>query len=140
MNKNLKSHVLIEKDFTAVSEVLGHVDKLKQVFLNLMVNAYQAMNDVQEGKLRVSLKSDEANQKVIVKISDSGMGMSESVMKRLYEPFHTTKPKGTGLGLAVSYKILESHKVEVSVKSQVGQGTEFTLIFPCVKARDVSKL
>ncbi len=130
INKNLRANVEVEKKFTPVPMVLGHSDKLKQVFLNMVVNSYQAMAETAVAKLTVEL-SQNSEQKIVLKISDTGAGMSEAVVKRLYEPFHTTKPKGTGLGLAISYKILEIHKVKVSVKSQVGQGTEFTLIFPC---------
>lgn len=134
MNKNIRSDIPITKDFEDVPQILGDSDKLKQVFLNLMVNSYQAMSESQKPVLSLSLKYNEAQKNVIVRISDTGSGMSPEVMKRLFEPFHTTKPKGTGLGLAVTHKILESHKVEVSVNSQVGQGTEFTLVFPCAKS------
>ncbi len=133
-NKTLRSDVEVIKNFETVPQVLGHVDKLRQVFLNLMVNAYQAMTDSPGAVLTLTLKYDESRKAVVVKISDSGMGMTDPVKKRLFEPFHTTKPKGTGLGLAVTHKILESHKVEVVVNSEVGQGTEFTLVFPCAKS------
>ncbi len=130
INKNLRANVEVEKNFNSVPAVLGHSDKLKQVFLNMVVNSYQAMAETAVAKLTVDL-SQNSEQKIVLRISDTGAGMSEAVVKRLYEPFHTTKPKGTGLGLAISYKILEIHKVKVTVKSQVGQGTEFTLVFPC---------
>ncbi|MNL57754.1 Sporulation kinase E [compost metagenome] len=59
--------------------------------------------------------------------------MSEATRKRMFEPFHTTKPKGTGLGLAVTHKILEGHGAQVQVTSEIGKGTEFVLRFPLAK-------
>ena len=67
-------------------------------------------------------------------IKDSGEGMKEETLKRLFEPFYTTKSKGTGLGLAVTYKILESHQANIFVRSELGQGTEFEFNFPCLES------
>lgn len=111
--------------------ILGKRDKLKQAFLNIILNSYQAMNESATPAITVSaLVVDESVQ---VRIKDAGSGMSENTRKRLFEPFHTTKAKGTGLGLAVTHKILEGHYAQVFVESEVGVGTEFVLTFP--KAR-----
>lgn len=109
-------------------EVLGRRDKLKQVFLNIVLNSYQAMNE--KGTfVEIKIQAKDQN-KIEVIIRDSGSGMSESTLKRMFEPFHTTKPKGTGLGLAVTHKILEGHGAKVFVESELGVGTVFTLTFP----------
>lgn len=109
-------------------EVLGRQDKLKQAFLNIVINAYQAMN---ETGTFIEVKAQSKDEKWIeVSIRDSGSGMSESTLKKMFEPFHTTKPKGTGLGLAVTHKILEGHGAKVFVESKLGVGTVFTLTFP----------
>lgn len=108
--------------------ILGRRDKLKQAFLNIVINAYQAMN---ENGTFIEIKAQVRDDKWIeVTIRDSGAGMSESTLKKMFEPFHTTKPKGTGLGLAVTHKILEGHGAKVFVESKLGVGTVFTLTFP----------
>lgn len=107
--------------------ILGDAEKLKQVFLNIMINACQSMEKSSEKKILVSLNQDAKNY--VVTIKDSGSGMSEEVKKRIFEAFYTTKPKGTGLGLAMSYRILEHHQAQVEVNSKVGQGTEFKISF-----------
>lgn len=107
--------------------ILGYADKLKQCFLNIMMNAIQAMTDVENPKLSVELSTDEHH--VLCKITDNGQGMSEETRQRIFEPFFTTKSKGTGLGLAITHKVLESHLAEVIVKSEKNQGTEFLIKF-----------
>lgn len=119
---NLKYDVQI-----AHAPILGYSDKLKQAFLNIIVNAVQAMKDSPEPLLKITLQSE--NDKILLQIKDNGMGMKEETQKRIFEPFYTTKTKGTGLGLAVTHKILESHGALVSIESELGQGTTFKLIF-----------
>lgn len=108
--------------------ILGRRDKLKQAFLNIIINSYQAMGE--SAQPQISVKALVVNKEVQVRIRDTGSGMSEATRKRMFEPFHTTKPKGTGLGLAVTHKILEGHGAQVFVESEVGVGTEFILTFP----------
>lgn len=118
-------------EFAAELVILGKRDKLKQVFLNIILNSYQAMNDNGLAKAPViKVTGFIEGDLVKIKISDSGCGMSESTRKKMFEPFHTTKPKGTGLGLAVTHKILEGHGAKVYVESEQGVGTEFILTFP----------
>ena len=100
----------------------GHPGKLKQVILNLLINAIQAMD--RPGKIEVGC-SPAGVQRVKIWIEDQGLGMSEEVMAHLYEPFFTTKDKGTGLGLATAYKIVEAHHGELRVTSHLGTGTRF---------------
>lgn len=122
-----KKSVLFKDDLQAV-QVLGHEPKLRQAFLNIIVNALQAMEKAPNPELKVSCRK--SGNEIIVAIKDNGIGMSAETQKRMFEPFHTTKPKGTGLGLAVTHKILEAHRAAVSVQSQVGLGTEFLISFP----------
>ena len=79
---------------------------------------------------QIAVKALVTDKEVRVRIRDAGCGMSEATRKKMFEPFHTTKPKGTGLGLAVTHKILEGHGAQVFVESEVGVGTEFILTFP----------
>lgn len=107
---------------------LGHHDKLKQAFLNIIINAYQAMAESETKKLKVH--SDVLEGQIRIEISDTGTGISKDGVRRIFEPFHTTKAKGTGLGLAITHKIFESHGIDVQVSSTVGKGTSFLIRFP----------
>ena len=107
--------------------------EIKQLFLNLFKNAIEAMP--QGGKLRIkthlTLKDLPKNEKrVLVEISDTGVGISETEMQYIFRPFYSTKPKGTGLGLSFCRRVVEEHGGEISVKSQVGKGTTFIVTLP----------
>lgn len=115
--------------------ILGNAGKLQQVFLNLFLNAKDAMNG--GGTLRVAT---EANGHVGVAISDTGSGIAPEHLQRIYDPFFTTKsaPKegqrrGTGLGLAVTYGIIQEHAGKIHVESSMGAGTTFYLEFPMLR-------
>jgi signal transduction histidine kinase len=101
---------------------------LRQVLLNIVGNAYQAMID--GGTVAVSLVPDGAQ--VLVRVSDSGAGMTTEVSRRVFEPFYTTKARGVGLGLAVSRRIVEAHGGDITVESTPGQGAAFTVSLPRV--------
>lgn len=126
-NDKLNHNVVQETQLEAKQIILGNYDKLKQAFLNIIINAYQAMESSENPKLTVSTYDE--NTDVIVLIEDKGPGMDANQVRRIFEPFHTTKAKGTGLGLAVTHKIFESHKADVIVESEVGVGTSFKIIF-----------
>jgi two-component system NtrC family sensor kinase len=102
--------------------------QLHQVFLNLMNNAAEAMPE--GGRLILRTRKGPMNECVTAEVQDTGMGISEENMKRIFSPFFTTKPigKGTGLGLAISYGIVKMHRGQISVQSQVGKGTTFTIV------------
>lgn len=123
LNQDTKQQVSLQTKQT----ILGNHDKLKQAFLNIIINAYQAMEISTEPTLTVSTYDDKTD--VVVLIEDKGPGMDANQLRRIFEPFHTTKSKGTGLGLAVTHKIFESHKANVFVESEVGVGTSFKIIF-----------
>ena len=115
--------------------IVGNANKLQQVFLNLFINAKDAMTA--GGSLRVST---EVNGRVGVLISDTGSGIAPEHMQRIYDPFFTTKNapsdgqrRGTGLGLAVTYGIIQEHSGRIHVDSTVGQGTTFRLEFPAAR-------
>lgn len=108
--------------------VLGFSDKLKQVFLNIFVNAAQSMEKSLDQSLTVTLEPEEGW--VLISIQDRGVGMSESTKNKIFEPFHTTKPKGTGLGMAITLKIIQAHRGQIFVESREGVGTQIDLRFP----------
>ncbi len=107
----------------------GDADSIKQVFVNLCLNAIQAMPD--GGLLTISIHTQD-EQMLIVKVSDTGVGMPPEVVDKIFDPFFTTKPvgKGTGLGLSVAYGIVIKHEGYIEVASTTGQGTTFSVAFP----------
>jgi len=110
--------------------VRGDEQKLQQVLLNLLVNAEAAMQTTQVRHLSITTQRKQRMVHVIV--SDTGHGMTPSVSERVFEPFFTTKPpgEGTGLGLSVSYGIIQAHEGTISVESTPNVGTTFTVVFP----------
>jgi PAS domain S-box-containing protein len=111
-------------------QVRGDDQKLQQVLLNLLVNAEYAMQDVHVRHLSIMTRKDRG--KVHIVISDTGQGMSEDTKQRIFEPFFTTKPAGvgTGLGLSVSYGIIQGHNGTIAVDSTPNVGTTFTVTLP----------
>lgn len=101
--------------------------QLRQVFLNLMNNAAEAMPE--GGTLTLRTRRDPSNEQVIAEVQDTGIGIPPENMKKLFTPFFTTKPigKGTGLGLAIIYGIIKMHRGQIHVQSEVGKGTTFTI-------------
>ncbi|MFS0509357.1 PAS domain S-box protein [Bacillus altitudinis] len=104
----------------------GDQNQLKQVFINLIKNAVESMPD--GGKVDITAKAEKEG--ILVTIRDEGIGIPESVMKRIGEPFLTTKEKGTGLGLMVTFNILENHNGTIRVDSDPEKGTVFHIMFP----------
>lgn len=127
--------VAIEKNYQDCPPVTGDVGELEQVVTNLLINAHYAMMKAQEESgitplLKVEVKAE--GNTVLLVVADNGIGMSEDVRNKIFDPFFTTKEvgQGTGLGLSVSYSILQSHHAQVVVNSRPGEGAEFRLAFP----------
>ncbi len=99
---------------------------IRQVLMNLFLNAMQAMN--QGGTIIISADFNEKG--FFMHIEDTGCGMDEDTLERIFDPFYTTRDDGTGLGLSISLKIMQSHGGSINVRSQPGRGTVFTLVFP----------
>jgi two-component system NtrC family sensor kinase len=108
--------------------VLADADQMRQVVLNVVLNAAEAMS--QGGELRVSSALDTPHRSIEVRIADTGPGIPDEVRSRVFEPFFTTKKTGTGLGLAVAYGIMERHQGELQIDTSRGQGTMFTIRLP----------
>ena len=119
-------------------EVMAEHNRLEQVFINLVSNAIDAMDeksnqpDNTDKSKNLSIKSNFENNLVTVYVSDTGTGMSKEVQAKLFEPFFTTKKvgKGTGLGVSISYGILKDYDGGIEIESEVGKGTTFKLTFP----------
>jgi two-component system, NtrC family, sensor kinase len=127
-----KAQIVVEERMDpALGLVRGNAGKLQQVFLNLLLNARDAME--QGGTLQVATSSNDTTARV--EITDSGCGIPDENLARIYDPFFTTKTakKGTGLGLSITYGIVKEHGGAIAVLSQPGQGTSFQLDFPLVR-------
>jgi signal transduction histidine kinase len=112
-----------------VPRVMIDADQMQQVFLNLLLNARDAMPD--GGKIKISIK--QKGEFVEIIFSDSGTGIEDEYKEKLFDPFLTTKGprKGTGLGLSICYSIVKDHGGSIQVESVKGQGTSFTIMIPC---------
>jgi two-component system NtrC family sensor kinase len=126
--------VTIKKEYDLkVPEVVIDPSQMEQVFLNIILNAADAMNG--SGTLTVRTRADQ--KWVMVDLEDTGRGMPEEIIDKIFDPFFTTKDStegsGMGLGLALSYGIVKNHDGDIRVKSKVGKGTTFTITLPLTK-------
>ncbi|WP_077529637.1 sensor histidine kinase [Vreelandella utahensis] len=125
----IKYKATVETDFAELPSITGVDSQLGQVFLNLLVNAAQAIEE--QGLITISTEQRNADN-IEVRIADTGKGIEPGNLGRLFEPFFTTKPvgKGTGLGLSLSYGIVQSHQGDLTVSSTPGEGTTFSVVLP----------
>ncbi|MCP4254925.1 MAG: GAF domain-containing protein [Candidatus Scalindua sp.] len=122
-----EKHIKLQKKYeTGIPEIPVDPTQIKQVFLNILMNAVEAMPD--GGKLDVNIKS--SDKSIRVYIIDAGKGMQQSVLQDIYDPFFTTKPSGTGVGLSVSLKIIEDHGGTIDAMSEQEKGTTMLLALP----------
>jgi signal transduction histidine kinase len=131
LRNQYKNRIEIIKEYGNVPEFPCYPGKLNQVFMNVLSNAIQAIPDKGEIKITTLLQDKNA----VIKIKDSGTGISEQDKLKIFEPFFTTKDvgKGTGLGLSISYGIIKDHNGDVEVNSAPGKGTEFIIKLPINK-------
>ncbi|MEW6378451.1 MAG: ATP-binding protein [bacterium] len=124
----LKYKANLIKELGEIPLVRCYPQQINQVFMNLLVNAAQAIES--QGEIRVKTSLEEGQ--VLVEISDTGCGIPQENLSRIFEPFFTTKEigKGTGLGLSMAYDIIRKHRGEIQVTSQIGKGTTFRLLIP----------
>lgn len=121
--KNIKFSSTIPADFL---NVVVDPDLIRRVLTNLVTNAVQAMP--KGGKL--SIRAEEKDKDVLVSVEDTGVGISEENIGKIFQPLFTTKAKGQGLGLAVCKRLVEAHGGSITVESQVGRGSTFTIRIP----------
>jgi PAS domain S-box-containing protein len=142
LGHQLKVHeIKVELDLASdVPDIMAEHNRLEQVFINLVSNAIDAMDEKcnqpgsSETLKQLTIKSFSENDHVAVKVSDTGIGMSQEVKNKILEPFFTTKKvgKGTGLGVSISYGIIQDYDGTIEIESEIGKGTTFTLRFPAV--------
>jgi signal transduction histidine kinase len=121
---------IIKKLDPSLLAVYGNAGQLKQVFMNIIVNAAEAMHG--NGVLTIVTRPSFDRKTILIDFTDTGEGIPEGNLTHIFDPFFTTKEvgKGTGLGLATSYGIIESHEGKIHVRSKVGEGTTFTIELP----------
>jgi len=124
----LKYKCDVKREYGSIPDILCHPMQLNQVFMNILVNAAQAIEN--RGEIAVRTWSEDGS--VCVRISDTGVGIPRENLSRIFEPFFTTKEvaKGTGLGLSIAYDIVKKHRGTIEVESEVGKGTSFTIKLP----------
>ena len=130
-SENIK---IIKKYETKLPRAWFNPDRLEQVFLNLMSNAMRAMKN--GGELYITTSFDSTRKGIIIKFEDTGAGISEGNLKKIFNPFFTTYQEGTGLGLSICQNIINEHKGNISVESKLGKGTAFTIFLPLEKRKE----
>ncbi len=123
-----KQGVRVEKQFHALPMILMDREQMKQVALNLLLNAVQAMPS--GGTLAIKGQNSEDGQWITISIQDSGVGIPDEDINRLFDPFFSTREGGIGLGLSIAHRIIDQHQGKIEVESAPGKGTLFTLWLP----------
>jgi signal transduction histidine kinase len=137
VNNLLNNRIELIKDYGDIPPIECYPGKLNQVFLNIITNAIQAINqrhgEAPSGVLRIHTGRNENS--VFVKVEDNGTGMDENTKKKIFEPFFTTKEvgEGTGLGMSIAYNIIKKHNGQIHINSTPGTGTEFILDLPIIQ-------
>jgi len=129
LNNQLENKIEVQKNFTnEVFSVTGNVGKLHQVFINILSNSIHAIEH--EGKISITTYKQEGN--IIIEIIDTGVGISKTNLKKITDPFYTTKDpgKGTGLGLSIAYRIIQDHKGKIEFQSELTKGTSVKINLP----------
>jgi C4-dicarboxylate-specific signal transduction histidine kinase len=143
LGHQLKVHeIQVELDLSQnMPNIMAEHNRLEQVFINLVTNAIDAMDEKSNqgenhsAEKRLTIKSYVENGQVAVCVSDTGIGMPEEIKNKIMEPFFTTKKvgKGTGLGVSISYGIVQDYDGSIEIESKVGEGTTFKIIFPALR-------
>ena len=135
-NNEIKYKASVKKDYAELPKLFCSSSQMNQIFLNILVNASQAIDE--HGVITVRTREVDGNAEI--DIEDTGKGIDEAGVSRIFDTFYTTKPagQGTGLGLSIAKEIITRHGGEISVRSEVGKGTCFTIRLP-IEEQDGSK-
>ncbi len=139
-DKELRQRARVVSELEDVPTVLGSEGRLGQVFLNLLLNAAQAIPDGEALSNEIRIRCLHRDRTVVVEVSDTGRGIPDELQARIFDPFFTTRPvgEGTGLGLAVCHGIVRGLGGEISVRSEVGRGSTFSVLLPTPVPADAS--
>jgi signal transduction histidine kinase len=133
---HIRARARLKKDYAATPLVLGNESRLGQIFVNLLVNAAQAIEPEQSAENEITIRTRVDGANAIVEVQDTGPGIDPAIQERIFEPFFTTKPvgTGTGLGLSICRTIANDHKGTLTVESVPGRGATFRLTLPAAGA------
>lgn len=128
LHNQFRDRIIIKKNYGDIPEIECFSGKINQVFMNILINAAHAISDQGE----ITITTSQENEHILIRIRDTGTGMSKETIAKIFEPFFTTKPvgKGTGLGLSISYSIIHEHHGTISINSTLGEGSEFIITLP----------
>lgn len=134
MNNFDQKNIKINKKYKMkIPKLWVNSDRLEQVFINLTSNAMRAMKE--GGEFYISTDYDSKRKGILIKFRDTGCGIAEENLKKIFHPFFTTYEDGTGLGLSICQMIINEHKGDISVESKIGKGTVFTVFLPLEKRK-----
>lgn len=124
-NQNIK---VVSRIFPSDLKLLADPDLIDQVMINLLLNAIDALNNNKDGVISLTA-SVNMNNRTVIEVTDNGIGIGQDAMDKIFMPFFTSKKTGSGIGLSLSRQIMQMHKGSISVRSRVGNGATFTLVF-----------
>ena len=129
LRNKFKNHIKVSKEFGELPMVQCYPGKLNQAFLNILSNAIDSIEN--EGSIVIRTHYEDGQ--VIIQFEDTGKGIAPEIIDKIFDPFFTTKSvgKGVGLGLSITYGIIQEHNGKINVKSELGSGTIFTILLPC---------
>jgi signal transduction histidine kinase len=135
LNKDYQDNVEIIRDYGELPLIPCRPDRINQVFLNIMNNALQAMSP-KGGTL--TIKTFTTDSQAHIRFSDTGVGISKEVLPKIFDPFYTSKDigEGSGIGLTISYKIIQQHDGHIEVSSDEGKGSSFEVILPTIRQKN----
>jgi signal transduction histidine kinase len=124
--------VEVVRQFDCEGALRGDAEKLRRVFINLVGNGIDALEEsgIDKPRIEIALGENLAGTEVWVRVRDNGPGIDPEVAERIFNPFFTSKEGGTGLGLAITKKLVDAHGGSIEVDTELGHGTEFVLTFP----------
>jgi signal transduction histidine kinase len=143
LRHHLRHGIVVERHYgpeVEAGRVHGFGAQLQQVFMNLLTNAAQALGEKPEGGT-IRLTTERRGDRVVITVADDGPGIPPELLPRIFDPFFTTKDvgQGSGLGLSIVHGIVERHGGSISVESQVGKGTTFTVTLPAGGAAEARR-
>jgi signal transduction histidine kinase len=132
LRNKYRERIEIDYQCSDIPGIECYPGQLNQVFMNILSNAIDAIEDKGTDVGKITIKTSKSNGSIMVSIKDTGKGIPEDIISKIFEPFFTTKEvgQGTGLGLSICHSIIEKHRGSINVKSEVGKGSEFVIVLP----------
>lgn len=137
IHHEIKHQITVNRNYGKIPRIACHMGQLNQVFVNILINARQAIR----GKGEITITTREENGYISIEFQDTGIGIPKDQLSKIFDPGFTTKGVGvgTGLGLSICYQIIQDHRGEIRVKSEVGKGSTFTLLIPTDLKKQLEK-